>query len=78
MQFTTGNVPMKSTVITNRSQAGPKFFASVFSSNGLLWLGTGLSVTFLTLLLKELRTKFGFTPEHIVEAAKQQIAKHET
>jgi transketolase len=28
--------------------------------------------------LKELQTKFGFTPEHIVEAAKQQIAKHAT
>jgi transketolase len=26
--------------------------------------------------LKELQTKFGFTPEHIVEAARQQIARH--
>jgi len=34
---------MKSSVITNRSQAGPKFFASVFRSNRMLWLGTGLS-----------------------------------
>jgi len=42
-QFTTGNFPMKSSVITNRSQAGPKFFASVFRSNRMLWLGTGLS-----------------------------------
>jgi putative transport protein len=31
--------------------AGPKFFASVFSSNGLLWLGAGLCVTILPLLL---------------------------
>jgi len=31
--------------------AGPKFFASVFSSNGVLWLGTGLCVTILPLLL---------------------------
>jgi transketolase len=26
--------------------------------------------------LKELQTRFGFTAEHIVEAAKQQIAEH--
>jgi putative transport protein len=31
--------------------AGPKFFAAVFSSNGLLWLGAGLCVTVLPLLL---------------------------
>jgi len=31
--------------------AGPKFFACVFSSNGLLWLGTGLCVTVVPLLL---------------------------
>jgi putative transport protein len=31
--------------------AGPKFFASVFSSNGLLWLGVGLCVTIVPLLL---------------------------
>jgi putative transport protein len=31
--------------------AGPKFFASVFSANGLLWLGAGLCVTILPLLL---------------------------
>jgi putative transport protein len=31
--------------------AGPKFFAAVFSSNGLLWLGAGLCVTILPLLL---------------------------
>jgi putative transport protein len=31
--------------------AGPKFFASVFSSNGLLWLGAGLCVTIVPLLL---------------------------
>jgi putative transport protein len=31
--------------------AGPKFFASVFSSSGLLWLGTGLCVTIVPLLL---------------------------
>jgi len=31
--------------------AGPKFFASVFSSNGLVWLGAGLCVTILPLLL---------------------------
>ena len=30
--------------------AGPKFFASVFSSTGLLWLGAGLCVTILPLL----------------------------
>jgi putative transport protein len=30
--------------------AGPKFFASVFSSNGLVWLGAGLCVTILPLL----------------------------
>jgi len=34
--------------------AGPRFFASVFSSNGLLWLGTGLCVTILPLLLSGL------------------------
>jgi len=28
--------------------------------------------------LKELQTKFGFTPERIVEAAKQQIARSES
>ena len=31
--------------------AGPKFFASVFSANGLRWLGAGLVVTILPLLL---------------------------
>jgi putative transport protein len=31
--------------------AGPKFFASVFSSTGLTWLGAGLCVTILPLLL---------------------------
>ncbi len=31
--------------------AGPKFFASVFSSDGLLWLGAGLCVTVLPLML---------------------------
>jgi len=31
--------------------AGPKFFASVFSSSGLVWLGAGLCVTILPLLL---------------------------
>src|SRR6185436_9263362 len=31
--------------------AGPKFFASVFSSTGLVWLGAGLCVTILPLLL---------------------------
>lgn len=31
--------------------AGPKFFANVFSSNGLVWLGAGLCVTILPLLL---------------------------
>jgi len=31
--------------------AGPRFFASVFSANGLLWLGAGLCVTILPLLL---------------------------
>jgi putative transport protein len=31
--------------------AGPKFFASVISSSGLLWLGTGLCVTMVPLLL---------------------------
>jgi len=31
--------------------AGPKFFASVFSSNGLLWLGAGLCVTIVPLLV---------------------------
>jgi putative transport protein len=31
--------------------AGPKFFASVFSSNGLLWLGAGLCITILPLML---------------------------
>jgi putative transport protein len=31
--------------------AGPKFFASVFSSNGLLWVGAGLCVTVVPLLL---------------------------
>jgi len=31
--------------------AGPKFFASVFSSNGLLWLIAGLCVTVLPLFL---------------------------
>ena len=31
--------------------AGPKFFASVFSSDGLLWLGTGVCVTVLPLML---------------------------
>jgi putative transport protein len=31
--------------------AGPKFFASVFSSNGLIWLGAGLCVTIVPLLL---------------------------
>jgi len=31
--------------------AGPKFFANVFSSKGLLWLGAGLCVTILPLLL---------------------------
>lgn len=31
--------------------AGPKFFASVISSNGLLWVGAGLCVTILPLLL---------------------------
>jgi putative transport protein len=30
--------------------AGPKFFASVFSSTGLVWLGAGLCVTILPLL----------------------------
>ena len=34
--------------------AGPRFFASVFSSNGLLWLGTGLCVTILPLLFSGL------------------------
>jgi putative transport protein len=31
--------------------AGPRFFASVFSSSGLLWLGVGLCVTILPLML---------------------------
>lgn len=31
--------------------AGPKFFASVFSASGPLWLGAGLCVTMLPLLL---------------------------
>jgi putative transport protein len=31
--------------------AGPKFFASVFSSAGLTWLGAGLCITILPLLL---------------------------
>jgi putative transport protein len=31
--------------------AGPKFFASAFSSTGLVWLGAGLAVTILPLLL---------------------------
>lgn len=31
--------------------AGPRFFASVFSTNGLLWLGGGLCVTIVPLLL---------------------------
>ncbi|MCI0744827.1 MAG: putative transporter, partial [Verrucomicrobia subdivision 3 bacterium] len=31
--------------------AGPKFFASVFSSKGLMWLGAGLCITVLPLLL---------------------------
>lgn len=31
--------------------AGPKFFASAFSSNGLLWVGVGLCVTTVPLLL---------------------------
>jgi putative transport protein len=31
--------------------AGPRFFASVLSLNGLLWLGTGLCVTIVPLLL---------------------------
>jgi putative transport protein len=31
--------------------AGPRFFASVISSSGLLWLGTGLCVTMVPLLL---------------------------
>jgi putative transport protein len=31
--------------------AGPKFFSAVFSSTGLMWLGTGLCVTVLPLLL---------------------------
>ena len=31
--------------------AGPKFFASVLSSSGLVWLGAGLCVTILPLLL---------------------------
>jgi putative transport protein len=31
--------------------AGPKFFASVFSSSGLLWVGVGLCVTVVPLLL---------------------------
>jgi putative transport protein len=31
--------------------AGPKFFASVFSATGLTWLGAGLCVTILPLLL---------------------------
>ena len=31
--------------------AGPKFFASVFSSSGLVWLGAGVCVTILPLLL---------------------------
>jgi putative transport protein len=31
--------------------AGPKFFASVFSSHGVLWMGAGLCVTIVPLLL---------------------------
>ena len=31
--------------------AGPKFFAAVFSSNGLLWLGAGVCITIVPLLL---------------------------
>jgi putative transport protein len=31
--------------------AGPRFFASVLSSNGLIWLGAGLCVTILPLML---------------------------
>jgi putative transport protein len=31
--------------------AGPKFFAAVFSANGLMWLGAGLCVTILPLLI---------------------------
>jgi putative transport protein len=31
--------------------AGPKFFASVFSSNGVLWLGAGACITVVPLLL---------------------------
>jgi hypothetical protein len=38
---------MKSTVITNPSQTGPKFVASVFGPNGVPWLGTGLSFVLL-------------------------------
>jgi putative transport protein len=34
--------------------AGPKFFASVFSSNGLVWLGAGLCVTIFPLLFAAL------------------------
>ena len=34
----------------NGLAAGPKFFTSVFSSTGLLWLGAGLCVTVLPLL----------------------------
>jgi len=29
-------------------------------------------------LIKELKKKFGFTPEHVVAAAKEQIAKSRT
>jgi uncharacterized transporter YbjL len=37
--------------------AGPKFFASVFSSNDIIWLGAGLVVTIVPLLLAGLMAR---------------------
>jgi len=48
--------------------AGPKFFASVISSNGLLWLGTGLCVTIVPLLLAGLFARIVFKTNYAVLA----------
>jgi putative transport protein len=46
--------------------AGPKFFASVISSGGLLWLGTGLCVTIVPLLLAGLFARGVFKTNYAV------------
>jgi putative transport protein len=46
--------------------AGPKFFASVFSSNGLIWLGAGVCITIIPLLLAGLFARAVFKINYAV------------